>query len=59
MQYYSRYTSFLAFTGRLNIQNFYIRTSTRRLRDPLAGCPGDKMMERSQDVHEMSVIHVF
>ena len=34
-------------------------TSTGRLWDPVAGCPGDQMMGRSGDVHGISVIHVF
>ena len=29
-----------------------------RLRDPVAGSPGDQMMGRSGDVPETSVIHV-
>ena len=31
----------------------------RRLRDPIAGRPGDQMMGRSGDVHRTSVIYVF
>ena len=34
-------------------------TSTGRLWDPVAGCPGDQIMERSGYVSGMSVIHVF
>ena len=34
-------------------------TSTRGLRDPVAGRPGDQMMGRSGDVLGTSVIHVF
>ena len=33
--------------------------STGRLRDPLAVRPGDQMMERSGDVPETLVMHVF
>ena len=32
---------------------------TRRLRDPVAGRPGDQMMGRSGDVRGRSVIYVF
>ena len=41
------------------MQKFYMGTSTGRLRDPVAGPPGDQMMGRSGDVLGMSVIHVF
>ena len=34
-------------------------TSTERLRDPVAGCPGDQMMGRSRDVCGTSVIYDF
>ena len=34
-------------------------TSTGRLGDPVAGCPGDQIMGRSGDVSGTSVIHVF
>ena len=34
-------------------------TSTGRLRNPVAACPGDQMMGRSGDVDGTSVIHVF
>ena len=41
------------------MQKFYMETSTGRLRDPVAGRPGDQMMGRSGDVPGMSVMHVF
>ena len=41
---------FLFFTGRTNIQRFYMGTSMGRLRDPVAGRPGDEMIRRSEDV---------
>ena len=34
-------------------------TSTGRLQDSVAGCPGDQMMGPSGDVHGTSVIYVF
>ena len=34
-------------------------TSTRRLRDPVAGLPWDQMMGRSKDVRGTSVKYVF
>ena len=49
----------LFFTGKTNIQKFEMGTSTGRLRDPVAGRPGDQMMGRSGDVRGTSVIYVF
>ena len=38
------------FIEKTHMQKFYMETSTGRLRDPLAGRPGDQMMGRSGDV---------
>ena len=40
----------LFFTGKTNIQKFWMGTSTGFLWDPLAGCTGHQMMGRSGDV---------
>ena len=50
---------FLFVTGKTNIQKVYMGTSTGRLRDSVAGRPGDQMMGRFGDVHGTSVIHAF
>ena len=50
---------FLFFTRRTNIQNFWTRTFTGRLRDPVARPPWDQMMGRSKDIRGTSVKHVF
>ena len=49
----------LFFTGKTNMQEFYMGTSMGRLRDPVAGRPRDQMMGRSGDVLGTSVTHVF
>ena len=49
----------LIFTGKRNIQNFEMGTSTGRLRDPVAGRPGDQIMGRFDDVGGTSVIYFF
>ena len=40
----------LFLTGKTNIQKFYMGMSTGRLRDPVAGRPGDQIMGLSGDV---------
>ena len=50
---------FLFFTGRTNIKKFLTGTSTGRLQDPVAGCPGDQIMGRSMDLRGTSVKHDF
>ena len=37
------------FTGKTNIQKFYMGTSIGRVPDPVAGRPGDQIMGRSED----------
>ena len=48
---------FLFFTGRTNIQKSLTGTSTGRLRDQVAGRPGDQMMGCSRDLRGKSIKH--
>ena len=49
----------LLFIGKTNIQKFEMGTSMGRLRDPVAGRPGDQLMGCSGDVRWALVINVF
>ena len=49
----------LSFTGKTNIQKFYMEMSTGRLRDPVPEHPGKQIMGLSGDVRGTSVIYVF
>ena len=48
----------LLFTGKTDIQNFLIGTSTQRLRGLVPGRPGYQMMGHSRDDHGTLVMHV-
>ena len=41
----------LLFTGKTNMQKFYMGTSTGRLRDPVAGHPGDEILTLQEKVN--------